>query len=361
MQVAACDAAPVLGPRSACDLAAHNPGRGESRRQWMCPDWSTLIRLRQRCAILNEPVNRWAPHPTRANSYDQAILAADRRAWHPLNVELFDLSPFDIERTPMLPPHMIVALETSCVSERLTTSQLRARFTNETVRIHFSDILLGERAAMLHAIRLCGASQDLGAQENAANQVREEARHVAALTLYIARRWGEPVAPTPVFAAFLDDTATSGNLAREIAGMQVLLEGLAMGIFAALEGELRDPLGKELIRLVMADEASHLKTGVIWMENALRTLSAAQSVELEAWTAHQFTRLSRGLLAPMQHPEHYARFGIDPRQVVRELRDQGKGRQQPSPAATIFRTVAKAVQRAGLISPRSAEAYAGFL
>jgi hypothetical protein len=310
---------------------------------------------------LNEPVSRWSPHPARTNSYDQAILAADRRAWHPLNVELFDLSPFDIDQTSMLPPHMIVALETSCVAEHLSTSRLRTQFTNETVRIHLSDILLGERAALLHALRLCAASEDVGAQENAANQAREEARHVAALTLYIARRWGEPAAPTPVFAAFLDDIATSKNLAQEIAGMQVLLEGLAMGIFAALEGELRDPLGKELIRLIMADEASHLKTGVTWMENALRTLSAAQSVELEAWTARQFVRLSRGLLAPTQHPAHYTRFGIDPRQVVRELRGQGNGRLQPSVGATVFRTAAKAVQRAGLISSRTAGAYAGFL
>jgi hypothetical protein len=311
--------------------------------------------------MLNEPVNRWAPHPTRANSYDQAILAADRRAWHPLNLELFDLSPFDIEQTPMLPPHMIVALETTCVSQQLSTAQLRTQFTNETVRIHLSDILLGERAALRHALRLCGASQDLGAQENAANQAREEARHVAALTLYIARRWGEPASPTPVFAAFLDDIADSKNLPQEIAGMQVLLEGLAMGIFAALEGELRDPLGKELIRLIMADEASHLKTGVTWMESVLRTLSAVQSAELEAWTARQFMRLSRGLLAPTQHPEHYARFGIDPRQVVHELRSQGNGRLQPSTAATVFRTAAKAVQRAGLISARTAGAYAGFV
>jgi hypothetical protein len=311
--------------------------------------------------MLKEPANRWAPHPARANSYDQAILAADRRAWHPLNVELLDLSAFDIDQTPMLPPHMIVALETSCVSEHLSTARLRTQFTNETVRIHLSDILLGERAAMLHAVRLCGASQDLGAQENAANQAREEARHAAALTLYIARRWGTPVSPTPVFAAFLDEIATSGNLGQEIAGMQVLVEGLGMGIFAALEGELCDPLGKELIRLIMADEASHLKTGVTWMENTLRTLSAAQSVELEAWTARQFVRLSRGLLAPTQHPQHYARFGIDPLQVAQELRGQGNGRLQPSPAATIFRTAAKAVQRAGLISSRTEGAYAGFL
>lgn len=309
----------------------------------------------------NDPVSRWAPHPARSDSYDQAILAADRRAWHPLNVETFDWSPFDIDETPMLPPQMVVALETHVVSQRLCTARLRTQFTNETVRIHLSDILFGERAAMLHALRLCGASQDLGAQENAANQAREEVRHAAAFTLYIARRWGEPVSPTPVFADFLRDIATSGSLVKEIAGMQVLVEGLAMGIFAALEGELCDPLGKQLIRLVMADEASHLKTGVTWMDGALRTLPAAQCAELEAWTARQFTRLSRGLFAPTQRPEHYARFGIDPRQVLRELRRQGNGRLQPSAAATIFRTAAKAVQRAGLISARTEGAYAGFL
>ncbi len=309
----------------------------------------------------NEQANRWAPHPARANSYDQAILAADRRAWHPLNVEQFDLSPFDVNQTPMLPPHLVVGLETDCVSKQVATPQLRTRFTNETVRIYLSDILLGERAAMLHALRLCAASQDLGAQENAANQAREEARHAAALTLYIARRWGEPVAPTPVFAAFLEEIATCGNLAQEIAGMQVLVEGLAMGVFAALEGELRDPLGKELIRLVMADEASHLKTGVSWMEGALGTVSPQDCLRLQAWTARQFTRLSRGLLAPTQHPEHFARFGIDPGQVMRELRGSANSRSQPAASATIFRTVAKAVQRAGLVSPRTEGAYAAFL
>jgi hypothetical protein len=111
----------------------------------------------------------------------------------------------------------------------------------------------------------------------------------------------------------------------------------------------------------MADEASHLKTGATWMENVLATQSDAQRVELEAWTARRFLRLSRGLLAPMQHAAHYARFGIDPRQVVRELREQGNGRLQPTPAAAIFRTVAKAVQRAGLISSRTQGAYAAFL
>ncbi len=63
----------------------------------------------------------------------------------------------------------------------------------------------------------------------------------------------------------------------------------------------------------MADEASHLKTGASWMEGTLATLAPEQSLELKTWTARQFTRLRRGLFAPTQHPDHFARFGIDPR------------------------------------------------
>jgi hypothetical protein len=307
-------------------------------------------------------LDRWAPHPERSNSFDQAILSADRRAWHPLNVDPLSLAAsFDIAETPMLPPHMVIALETACVSEHLSTPALRTRFTNETARIYLSDILYGERAALAHAARLCLLTKDLGAVENAANQAREEARHVTAFSLYIARRWGEPVAPTPVFAACLNSIVTSASLAQEIAGMQVLVEGLAMGVFAALESEFRDPLGQELIRRVMADEASHLKTGTTWLNTLLCRVSTAERDELEVWTARQFVRLSHGLFAPTQRPELYAAFGLDPRRVGHELRRQGFGRLQPSAAVAIFRTAAKAVSRAGLISSRTESAYAGFL
>jgi hypothetical protein len=308
------------------------------------------------------PESRWAPLADRSNSFDQAILSADRRSWHPLHVDLFSLSlEFDIAATPLLPPHMVLAYEVPCVVAALNSDEKRTHFINETVRIHLSDILWGERAALAHAARLCLSSQDLGALENAAIQAREEARHVAAFSLLIARRWGAPVAPTPVFAEFLEGVAAAGDIGKEIAGMQVLVEGLAMGIFAALEGELADPLCREVIRLVMADEASHLKTGATWMAKVLEAASPERRAELEAWTAQQFTRLSRGLFAPTQRPAHYAQFDLDPRQVGRELRREGRGRLRPSAAATIFCTAAKAIHRAGLIGPASQDAYAGFL
>ncbi len=97
------------------------------------------------------------------------------------------------------------------------------------------------------------------------------------------------------------------------------------------------------------------------MERAVTGASPAEREDLEAWTARHFLRLSRALFAPTQRPEHFAAFDLDPRQVGRELWAQGRDRRQPSAADTIFSTAAKAVQRAGLISARTAYAYDGFL
>ena len=47
--------------------------------------------------------------------------------------------------------------------------------------------------------------KDQGAQEYAANQTREEARHVTAFAKYIKARWGRPVACSPVLQTLLVD------------------------------------------------------------------------------------------------------------------------------------------------------------
>lgn len=303
-----------------------------------------------------------AADPPRSTLFDQAILMADRRVWHPLSVELFKLAvPFDVASVPMLPPHMVTGLGTPHVDGQLDSPEKRIRYTNEWVRIHLSDILWGERASLAHALRLSLRSRDDAAIEMATIQAREEARHVTAFNLYIARRWGEPTSPTPVLAEFLQAVAASDSLAKEVVGMQVLIEGLAMGVFAALERELQDPLGRELIRLVMADEAAHLKAGVLWLERALEDASSAERDDLAVWTARQFQRLSRGVFAPTQRSEHFAAFDLDPRQTARELLAQNQGRLTRSAATSMFSTVARAVQRAGLIHPRTGHSYAGFL
>ena len=67
---------------------------------------------------------------------------------------------------------------------------------SQTLR-SFSSILHGEQGALNLSASLCHVLYDQGAQEYAANQTREEARHVTAFAKYIKARWGRPVPLQP--------------------------------------------------------------------------------------------------------------------------------------------------------------------
>ena len=59
---------------------------------------------------------------------------------------------------------------------------------------------------------------------------------------------------------------------KKIIGMQMLVEGLAMGAFATFYQKLNDPLGRKLMQLVMTDEAFHHKFGKIWADRTMPKL-----------------------------------------------------------------------------------------
>ena len=79
------------------------------------------------------------------------------------------------------------------VAETLADPKQRIAFINYMQLWNFSSILHGEQGALNLSASLCHVLKDQGAQEYAANQTREEARHVTAFAKYIKARWGRPV------------------------------------------------------------------------------------------------------------------------------------------------------------------------
>ena len=72
---------------------------------------------------------------------------------------------------------------------------------------------------------------------------------------------------------------------KKIVGMQMLVEGLAMGAFATLYTKTRDPLLRHLCQLVMTDEAFHHKFGKIWADRTIPKLSQGGAEMIEDWAA----------------------------------------------------------------------------
>ena len=133
----------------------------------------------------------------------------------------------------------------------------------------FSSILHGEQGALNLSASLCHVLKDQGAQEYAANQTREEARHVTAFAKYVKARWGRPRPCGTVLKALLVDIIAAPEVYKKIIGMQMLVEGLAMGAFATGYKYNQDPLARKLFQLVMTDEAFHHKFGKIWADRTI--------------------------------------------------------------------------------------------
>ena len=109
----------------------------------------------------------------------------------------------------------------------------------------------GEQGALNLSASLCHILRDPGAQEYAANQAREEARHVTAFAKYVQSRFGKPLPVGETLGGLLSEMVNAKEVYKKIVGMQLLVEGLAMGIFASLHSKSQDPVLRRLTQLVM--------------------------------------------------------------------------------------------------------------
>ncbi|MBX3485225.1 ferritin-like domain-containing protein [Phenylobacterium sp.] len=301
----------------------------------------------------------------RSTAFDKIISATHDHFWDPLDKKYIDFDePFDMENEMVLPEDMVVSLQTEYVSSRLSDRKDRVRFVNQFALRSFSSILHGEQGALNLSASLCHVLKDQGAQEYAANQTREEARHVTAFAKYIKARWGRPVECGPTLKALLVDIIGSPEVYKKIVGMQMLVEGLAMGAFATFFKVSNDPLAKKLMQLVMTDEAFHHKFGKIWADRTIPHLSEKEHEIIELWAAQCFQTLLFNLVGPSQQRSLYEEFGLDPDKVIEELAaiitDESR-REGMKEQTNIFRVLVKTLLNAGIITDRTKAFYAMYV
>ena len=301
----------------------------------------------------------------RSTAFDKIISATHDHFWDPLDKRYIDFDePFDMENTMILPEDMVISLQTDYVSNALKTQKDRVRFVNAFTLRTFSSILHGEQGALNLSASLCHVLKDQGAQEYAANQTREEARHVTAFAKYIKARWGRPTECGAALKSLLVEIIEAPEVYKKIVGMQMLVEGLAMGAFANGYRHNRDPVAKKLFQLVMTDEAFHHKFGKIWADRTIPKLTEAERNMVEDWTAHcaQSLLFDRG--DPRQQAEIYGKFGLDPDRVVADIIQRRKERDPTRKfkgETNVFRVLIKTLLSASLITERTRGFYAMYV
>ena len=301
----------------------------------------------------------------RSTAFDKIISATHDHFWDPLDKKYIDFDePFDMENEMILPEDMIISMSTDYVSNHLSDWKTRVRFVNQSALRSFSSILHGEQGALNLSASLCHVLKDQGAQEYAANQTREEARHVTAFAKYIKARWGRPVECGPTLKTLLVEIIGSPEVYKKIIGMQMLVEGLAMGAFATFFNNINDPTGKKLLQLVMTDEAFHHKFGKIWADRTIPHLNAEEHAIIEDWAAHCFQTLLFNLVSPSQQRDLYEEFGLDPDKVIAEMAEMVTDetrRENMKEQTNIFRVLVKTLLNAGIITDRTRAFYATYV
>ena len=298
----------------------------------------------------------------RSTAFDKIISATHDHFWDPLDKKYIDFDePFDIENVAMTPEEMNPVLKLPYVAQTLTDPKERIAFINNMQLYSFSSILHGEQGALNLSASLCHVLLDQGAQEYAANQTREEARHVTAFAKYIKARWGRPVECGAALKALLVEIIEAPEVYKKIIGMQMLVEGLAMGAFANGYKHNRDPLAKKLFQLVMTDEAFHHKFGKIWADRTVPQMSQAERNIMEDWAAHCAQSLLFNQGSPTQQQAIYSKFGLDPERVIADIVERRKSRdpnRKMTGETNIFRVLIKTLLNAGLITERTRGFYA---
>jgi len=299
----------------------------------------------------------------RSTAFDKIISATHDHFWDPLDKKYVDFSQkFDLENEYLM-PDTFVADFSSAIVDKLNHKQ-KCKLMNESVRISLSGILHGEQGALSLSASLCHILKDPGAQEYAANQTREEARHVTGFTQYIQSRWGTPRPIGPVLQELLVEMVNSPLVWKKLVGMQLVLEGLAMGIFSTLHNKTNDPVLKRMIQLVMTDEAFHHKFGKIWADRTIPKLDPAERDLIEDWAYEVFSTLLHNSIDAKQKAYIYSEIGIDwqwAQGALQEAMTDNVVRRRMQSSTNIFRVLIRTLLRAGIVTERTAPKYAAYV
>jgi len=304
-----------------------------------------------------------ARYGNRTDAFDAIISGTHDHFWDPLNDAYIDFgTPFDLENEMIMPREFVPELH-SAVADRLDEGQL-IKLANESIRWSVSGILHGEQGALSLSASLCHILLDPGAQEYASNQTREEARHVTAFSRYIQVRWGSPYPVGEGLGRLLNELVSAKEVYKKLVGMQMLIEGLAMGAFASFHSKTNDPLLKRLTQLVMTDEAFHHKFGKIWADRTIPNLSTEEHNVVEDWAAKCFETVLFNLMNIHQKQVIYQQFGLDwewVRDACREVFTDADRREALKESTNIFRVLVKTLLKSGIITDRTRPLYAHWI
>ena len=166
---------------------------------------------------------------------------------------------------------------------KLTTRQ-RQEFNYNMACWMLSQFMHGEQGALYASAQVTESVQWMEGKFFGATQVMDEARHLEVFNRYLDRKLNKVYEINDNLFVILDDLLTDARWDFKFLGMQIMVEGLALGAFRTMHNMSQEPLLKELLKYVIRDEARHVHYGVLALKNHFtQELSDAERREREDW------------------------------------------------------------------------------
>jgi len=161
---------------------------------------------------------------------------------------------------------------------KLSKSQ-RETFTAHSTAQLLSQFLHGEQGALMTAACVTHSVPDATAKLYAATQTMDEARHVEVYARYCDKI--AMVYPmSPWLKALIDATLKSDRYEKVMIGMNMIVEGLALGAFNNMYRTTQCELLKKLTFNVMRDESRHVSFGHVYLGPVIAKLDEAEREDL---------------------------------------------------------------------------------
>ncbi|WP_394843817.1 ferritin-like domain-containing protein [Pendulispora brunnea] len=207
-----------------------------------------------------------------------------------------------------------------------------------------SNFLHGEQGALLATSQIVNCAPTSEAKFYAAAQVFDEARHVEVYDRYLREKYELVYPISPYLKQLLDTLLTDSRWDFKYLGMQILVEGVALGAFGFIHQMTNEPLIKQITHMIMQDESRHVAFGVLALKDTYQDMPANELRDREDFVIEG----SRLLRDRFLGQEVYERLGL-PQKECEELSERSEAMQFFR--KLLFTKIVPNVKRLGLLTP----------
>lgn len=207
-----------------------------------------------------------------------------------------------------------------------------------------SNFLHGEQGALLATAQIVNSAPTPDAKFYAAAQVFDEARHVEVYDRYLREKFELVYPISPYLKQLLDTILTDSRWDFKYLGMQIMVEGVALGAFGFVHQTSTEPLIRQITEFIMKDESRHVAFGVLSLKDMYKDMDPKELRDREDFLIESSQLLRDRFLGQ----EVWERVGL-PKARCEELSE--KSEMMSLFRKLLFSKIVPNVKKLGLLTP----------